>query len=330
MINGLDIEIDYETIKKEVADRLVEFRLEKNLTMTQLGILTDCSHSTISEYESMTGNISIDTLVDIAKGLGVSVYDIYAFSELDTYIFDVTSYEVEYDGPIFDEKYLEYEFSDFKNTGKCAARVAKVYLVIDGDTLRVDLKENSRLRLLAIDTPETIKSIGKWGILARDYMMHLISKTEEVVIQQDVESRMRDGYGRGLCWVWLKIDGEYQLLNYIMVKSGFATVDHIDGDRLYLDEMYKAFDDAKVNKRVMWGYRYLDPYFSYQHNRPKKRYWVVVCDGDLEVVSNDYYIHDISFAKEGTRFKSKGDAKIAQRRAKFFDKFINIEIFLRY
>ncbi len=332
MVNGLGISIDFSFIEETIANKLIDFRTEKGLSMSQLGKLTNCAHTTISDYENMKGNIRIETLMDISKGLAIDVRDIYPFTELDLKVLDITKYEVEYNGPTFDEKYLGLPFDEFINTGQCAAREAKIYSVVDGDTLRVDLKENSRLRLLAIDTPETIKNAGKWGVLARDYMKHLTSISDRIIIQEDIESRNRDGYGRGLYWVWLKIDNQYRLLNYMMINAGFAVVDHIDGKRLYLNELKQAQEDAKKNKRIMWGYKYLDPYFDYVTNKPRKRYWSVLCDGEYEVFSNDYYIKDLSFVTigEGTKFKSKKDALTAKRRARFYEQHKAIEIELKY
>jgi len=328
LMNCYGIEIDFEETMKIIGSKLLELRKDRDLSLSQVGDLCGSSHSKVSELESGLGNVTIDYLIRISKGLGISPFVLYQFSELDTSLFNISEYHVEYDGPELDMSRFDVEYDDNKSNKEAAAKVVNLWSVVDGDTVKADIEGSKRIRMLVIDTPETFKKVGRWGIVAKEYIEYLISKSEEVVLQQDVHSEARDYFGRALAWVWIKIDGKYQLLNYILVKAGFATVKHVmSEDTLYLDELRKAEQDAKDNKRVMWGYKYLDPYWDYETNKPKQKFYIVKCDDNYVHITN-YAFDDITFVKEkeATKFRNDFDAKIIKRKVKLFDKFDIVNI----
>ncbi|XMB85494.1 helix-turn-helix transcriptional regulator [Mycoplasmatota bacterium WC44] len=97
ILNGLDI--NYEEVRKEIGTNLRKYRESKGLSMNQLATITGGSHTAMSRYESFDGNMTLDYMIDIAKGLGVSPYDLYSFSETDVSLFNVEEHNVSYDGP---------------------------------------------------------------------------------------------------------------------------------------------------------------------------------------------------------------------------------------
>ncbi|MGA2669561.1 MAG: thermonuclease family protein [Ignavibacteria bacterium] len=134
--------------------------------------------------------------------------------------------------------------------------------VIDGDTFELENKD--RVRLLGIDTPEKYesskldrdversgqdkKTIQKLGELASQFTKKLI-EGKRVVLIPESNYDDKDVYGRLLRYVYLE-DGTF--VNKKIVEDGYAYA-----YRKYkiskLDEFVKCENDARVNKRGLWG-----------------------------------------------------------------------------
>lgn len=124
---------------------------------------------------------------------------------------------------------------------------------IDGDTAVFEL-DNSfiKCRFLAIDTPETVKEgtdVQPYGREASNYTEELLVNANEIILEFDPKSDEKDKYGRILAWVW--IDGE--LLQQKLVAQGYAKVEYIYGDYLYLEILKQAEQDAKNKKIGIWS-----------------------------------------------------------------------------
>lgn len=134
--------------------------------------------------------------------------------------------------------------------------------VIDGDTFELESKE--RVRMLGIDTPEKYesskldkdagrsgqdkKTLQKLGDLASQYTKKLIEgKRVQLVPEPNYEDK--DVYGRLLRYVYLE-DGTF--INRKIVEDGYAYA-----YRKYkisqLDEFIRCENDARANKRGLWG-----------------------------------------------------------------------------
>lgn len=97
----------------------------------------------------------------------------------------------------------------------------RVERVVDGDTLLVtrDGREE-RVRMIGIDTPETVKPgspIECFGPEASDFAKDSLSG-RDVVLEYDATAGLRDRYDRVLAYVWL--DG--RLFNLESIRGGFA------------------------------------------------------------------------------------------------------------
>lgn len=162
---------------------------------------------------------------------------------------------VPYSGPFLDLKYFDYKFSiedDFTPNGAC--REVKFLYVIDGDTIAISYnKKVYRIRLLVIDTPETVDRIDKWGKEATLFTKELILKSSRIVLQLDNKSeKLFDNYNRLLAWVWLFIDNQYCLLNSMLVSNGLALVKYIDHPEImYLDILRKQEEVAKISNLLI-------------------------------------------------------------------------------
>ena len=64
----------YPSIRKVLGDNIKYYRFKMGYTQEELAELTDLSPRYISDIENYNGNISIDTLENIAKCLKVEYY----------------------------------------------------------------------------------------------------------------------------------------------------------------------------------------------------------------------------------------------------------------
>jgi micrococcal nuclease len=164
--------------------------------------------------------------------------------------------------------FLFFTFSNFKSIddiilfnggsgneskGSNLAEKAVVYEVIDGDTIKVEFSigEIETVRLLLVDTPETVKPNTPeqpFGKEASEFMKHTLIK--DTVIELERGKKDRDKYGRLLAYVWL--DGKN--INEELLRKGLARVAYVyEPNTKYLDDFKKAEKQAKQQKIGIWS-----------------------------------------------------------------------------
>lgn len=125
--------------------------------------------------------------------------------------------------------------------------------VIDGDTL--ELIDGRTVRLLGIDTPETVdprRPVGCFGKQASAETKELLSG-KEIIMQKDVSDT--DKYGRLLRLIYLPLsDGQILFVNDYLVRMGFAAVLTYPPDVKYDKQLREAEVQAKEEKRGLWGF----------------------------------------------------------------------------
>jgi micrococcal nuclease len=126
------------------------------------------------------------------------------------------------------------------------ATTATVDYVHDGDTLF--LTDGTKVRLLAVDTPEVGDNLECMGNEARDYLRQLLPAGSSVRIVADVEPT--DQYGRSLLFIWTATG---TLVNLDLVEQGYAEAVFIGQNRLYEDQVEAAEDAAQDAGRGIWG-----------------------------------------------------------------------------
>ncbi len=92
--------------------------------------------------------------------------------------------------------------------------------VIDGDTIVV--QENTHVRLIGIDTPETKdprKPIQPFGLEASEKIKEFLKNSEKVCLMQDNVSDKIDTYGRTLAYIFTETGTD---VNAELLKSGLA------------------------------------------------------------------------------------------------------------
>lgn len=128
-----------------------------------------------------------------------------------------------------------------------------LYRVVDGDTVHVIDGDNNllKLRLLLIDTPETVhpnKPVEPFGPEASARMTELLNNAESLHIEYDTGAQT-DHYDRHL--VYLYADGES--VHEVMLREGLARVGYIYEQQRYLSEFREAEQYAKDNQLGIWS-----------------------------------------------------------------------------
>lgn len=129
---------------------------------------------------------------------------------------------------------------------------ATVVHVIDGDTLDLRVAGTpERVRLLGIDTPETVKPghpVECYGPEASARTKALLPAGTPVVIQRDVEAR--DRYGRLLVYLWRRGDGLF--VNGALVDEGFADTLHLEPNGAHRADLASRRATARAAGRGRW------------------------------------------------------------------------------
>jgi micrococcal nuclease len=129
---------------------------------------------------------------------------------------------------------------------------ALVVRVVDGDTLVVDIGGvEERLRLIGIDTPESVKPnspVECFGKEASTFTAEMLPSGTSVRVERDVEAR--DDFGRLLGYVVLP-DGTF--VNLEIVRQGYAQPLTIAPNVAHSVEFVAAARDAEAADRGLWA-----------------------------------------------------------------------------
>lgn len=130
---------------------------------------------------------------------------------------------------------------------------ATVVKVIDGDTveLRFPGREPEMVRLLGIDTPETVhpnRPVECFGPEASTRATELLPTGSQVLVQRDAEAR--DRYGRLLAYLWTT-DGTF--VNAEMVAGGYADTLAIAPNNTHRSHLSGLAAQARAAGTGLWG-----------------------------------------------------------------------------
>ncbi len=125
--------------------------------------------------------------------------------------------------------------------------------VIDGDTIK--LADGRSVRYIGIDTPEAMKRRGKnwefdpepYAVAAKEYNRELVSG-KRVRLEYDVEKQ--DKYGRWLAYVHVD---DNVMINSELLRQGLAVLYTFPPNVKYMDLLLEAQNEARRNKRGLWG-----------------------------------------------------------------------------
>ena len=129
-----------------------------------------------------------------------------------------------------------------------AEQTYQVERVVDGDTLV--LENGARLRLIGVDSPETVKPetpVEPWGPEAGNFTRYFV---RQGTVRLQFDRERKDRYGRFLTYVW--VDG--QMLNEELVRAGLARAEL---QYRYSEAMKRRFRDAEEEaqaaRRGVWS-----------------------------------------------------------------------------
>jgi micrococcal nuclease len=137
---------------------------------------------------------------------------------------------------------------------------AEVIDVVDGDTIdvRLDDGEQERIRLLGIDTPETVDPTRPpecFGAEASARTHELLPPGTVVVLRRDVE--LRDHFGRLLAFVVRRTDN--LLVNRELLAEGLAEPLSISPNRSRRAELAAVSAEARRQGVGLWSACARDP-----------------------------------------------------------------------
>lgn len=147
----------------------------------------------------------------------------------------------------------KFAFS-YKDSEMDKKKLFKIIKVTDGDTITAIIRgKNESIRLLGIDTPETVdvrKPVQCFGKAASDKMRSLVLGKFVKLIDDSTQGN-RDKYKRLLRYVYLP-DSKATFVNGEMVKQGYAF-----SYRQYPTKMLEKFNNfekyARENNLGLWG-----------------------------------------------------------------------------
>lgn len=128
--------------------------------------------------------------------------------------------------------------------------------VIDGDTIEVQRgQEAVRVRLIGVDAPESVhpeeERNTQFGEAATDYAEELLSQTAYVYLEYDREQY--DSYNRLLAYVYWDDEAPFEeSLNYRLVEEGYAVNSEYKPNVKYANELQKACERAKEQRKGLW------------------------------------------------------------------------------
>lgn len=131
---------------------------------------------------------------------------------------------------------------------------AKITRVVDGDTMKVTLKHEQSseetIRLLLIDTPETVhpdKEVQPFGPEASAYAKKIL-ENQDVELEIDVSER--DKYGRLLVYLWI---GD-QMFNEMLLEEGLARVAYVIPPNIkYIDQFRDIQQKSQKSGKGIWS-----------------------------------------------------------------------------
>ncbi len=127
-----------------------------------------------------------------------------------------------------------------------------VVRVADGDTLTVafDDGEEETIRLLDVDTPETVHPSRPeecFGAQASDFTKKLMGQRVRI------EEKGRDRYGRLLAYVWTSADEGERLWNVRLLEEGLAVYNDYGNPGKYADISRAAAEQALLAGVGLWS-----------------------------------------------------------------------------
>lgn len=127
--------------------------------------------------------------------------------------------------------------------------IIKFNYCIDGDTFNALIDNNpTTIRLLAVNTPENTNKKEYYGEESSNYTCELLKSAQQIKIEYDNNSDLKDKYQRTLGWIFI----DDKLLQLSIIENGYGEVKYLYGDYKYTDILKTAEKAAKTKKLGIW------------------------------------------------------------------------------
>ncbi len=130
---------------------------------------------------------------------------------------------------------------------------ARVVRVVDGDTIRVRLRDSTQtVRYIGVDTPETVKPgepVECFGKPASEFNRRLVAGR---LVRLRFGAERRDRYGRLLAYVFLS-GGDARSVNARLIAGGYGRVLTIEPNSAHRIPFGRLESDARRRRRGLWG-----------------------------------------------------------------------------
>jgi micrococcal nuclease len=145
------------------------------------------------------------------------------------------------------------------STGNCkpeSLEEVTIVKVVDGDTIEINGGCADKVRLLYIDTPETVKPntpVQCYGPEASNYSKSRLKQGSKAYLKSDKASS--DQYGRSLRILFFKadeVDNFKKSYNYELVAKGYGIAKFYSPNKKYQSEVLQGQELAKANKLGIW------------------------------------------------------------------------------
>lgn len=152
-----------------------------------------------------------------------------------------------------EDKAKEKAEKEKNETAKEGLVPVDLYRVVDGDTVNVfdDQGNELKLRLLLIDTPETVhpnKPVEPFGPEASERLTQLVNSGEQLYIEYDTGAKT-DHYDRHLVYLYVGDTNVHEVL----LEEGLARVGYIYEQQKYLEEFKAAEQIARDQQIGIWS-----------------------------------------------------------------------------
>ena len=148
-----------------------------------------------------------------------------------------------------------------------AKETVRLSKCVDGDTFRVLLDDKEyTVRMLAIDTPESVKAnteVDYYGKESSEYTCKKLTNAKIIELEYDEKSDKFDKYDRLLAWVFI----DNKLLQEKLVELGYAKVAYLYDDYKYTDILKKKQELASAKNLGIWNE---DAKKEYENNQDKE------------------------------------------------------------
>ncbi len=142
-----------------------------------------------------------------------------------------------------DQKYTKKQGSMSQVDGFKEVEVVKLGRLIDGDTawFKFSNHQEYKARFLFIDTPESTKTVEKYGKEATNFVRQCLANAQKIEVEFD--QKRYDHYDRLLVWVWITTNGKRELLQEVIAENGYVEKFYDYGHYKYEDRIRKSLND---------------------------------------------------------------------------------------